>query len=192
MKKIGVTGGIGSGKTLVCSIIEHLGFPVFYSDKVAKTILDEDEELKFEMISIFGMDVYLNNQLNRPYLAQKIFSDKQNVGKVNALVHPRVRKSFDQWAAKQKSNLVFNEAAILFETGAYKNFDATILVTAPEELRIRRVQKRDETSESEIISRIKNQWTEEQKIPLATYVIQNDDQHAILEQVERIIVILDV
>lgn len=191
MKKIGVTGGIGSGKSTVCSLLEHLGFPVFYSDQEAKRILDSDTGLKSQMISIFGVDVYLNNKLNRPYLAQKIFSDKKNVEKVNALVHPRVRKCFDEWAEKQNSKLVFNEAAILFETEAYKSFDATILITAPEKLRIQRVLKRDSTSELEIISRIKNQWPDEQKIPLATFVIRNDDHHGVLEQVENVLIILD-
>lgn len=191
MIKIGVTGGIGSGKSVVCSILEHMGFPVFYSDLEAKKILDSDEELKSQMISIFGDEVYLKDKLNKPYLAGKFFSDKKNAERVNALVHPRVRRYFDGWAGKQNSKLVFNEAAILFETGAYKLFDATILIIAPEKLRIQRVLKRDLTSESEIISRIKNQWSDEQKIPLATYVIRNDDRHGVLEQVERIIEILD-
>lgn len=187
MIKIGITGGIGSGKSLVCAIIEHLGFPVFYSDKVAKEILDSNESIKSELKSLFGEEIYYLDKLNRAFLAKKIFSDKSLIQKVNLIVHPRVRTIYREWLNKQNSSLVFNEAAILFETDSYKAFDVTILVTAPEELRINRVIKRDIISKEDVLARMNNQWSDNQKIPLATYVISNDEKSGLLAQVEKVI-----
>lgn len=192
MIKIGVTGGIGSGKSILCSVIERMGFPVFYSDVIAKQLLNTDINIRKDLIELFGDEVYKpNNGLDRAFLAEKIFSDKTLVQKVNAIVHPRVRAAFDEWVSKQTSSVIFNEAAILFETGSYKSFDATILVTAPEQIKIQRVIQRDKSQESEVITRMNNQWSDEKKIPLATYVVQNDDKHGVLEQVENILLLLN-
>jgi dephospho-CoA kinase len=185
--KIGITGGIGSGKTLISSVIEHIGYPVFYSDIEAKIILEKDQKVKSDMVELFGEDIYILNKLNRQLLSNLLFSNKLLIEKVNSIVHPIVRLKFDEWSKSKKIPIVFNEAAILFETGAYKNFDASILVVAPQEVRLGRVMLRDGLSEEQIISRINNQWLDEDKINLATYVISNDGSEPILYQVENVI-----
>ncbi len=169
-----------------------MGYPVFYSDKEAKNCMDSDEVVHRGLIDLFGDEAFIDNHLNKPFLAKKIFSDQSLIKKVNELVHPRVRARFEEWANEQSSSIIFNEAAILFETGAYKTFDAIILVTAPESLRIERVAHRDSISEVEVISRIKNQWSDEQKIPLANFIIDNDEKKGLLTQVEKIIEDLNV
>ena len=187
MIKIGITGGIGSGKTLISSVIEHIGYPVFYSDIEAKIILEKDQKVKSDMVELFGEDIYILNKLNRQLLSNLLFSNKLLIEKVNSIVHPIVRLKFDEWSKSKKIPIVFNEAAILFETGAYKNFDASILVVAPQEVRLGRVMLRDGLSKEQIISRINNQWLDEDKINLATYVISNDGSEPILYQVENVI-----
>lgn len=187
MKKIGITGGIGSGKSTVSKIIETLGFPVFYSDEVAKNILNTDNQLKQKIINLFGDQAYLNNHLNRPFIASKIFNDKDLKNQLNQIVHPAVRIAFENWSNKQNANLIFNEAAILFETGSYKNFDKNILITADLETRVARVMKRDNCSRDEVLQRINNQWSDEQKIKLADFVIHNNDDSRLIVQVEEIL-----
>ena len=187
MIKIGITGGIGSGKTLISSVIEHIGYPVFYSDIEAKIILEKDQNVKSEMLELFGEDIYILNKLNRKLLSNLLFSNKSLIEKVNSIVHPQVRLKFDQWSKSKTSTIVFNEAAILFETEAYKKFDASILVVAPQEVRLERVMLRDGLSKEQIISRINNQWLDEDKINLATYVISNDGSEPILYQIENVI-----
>lgn len=187
MIKIGITGGIGSGKSLVCSILEQLGYPVFYSDKEAKEIIESHSEAKKALIQLFGKDIYLNEKLNRLLLSQIVFSNQELLSKVNSIIHPIVRTNFENWTNSQKTDFVFNEAAILFETGAYLNFDSTVLVTAPTEIRIERVILRDFIRKEQVIERMNNQWTDDQKEKLATYTIVNDGIHPILVQVEKII-----
>ncbi|MDB2657310.1 dephospho-CoA kinase, partial [Crocinitomicaceae bacterium] len=145
MLKIGITGGIGSGKSMVGKILESMGYPVFYSDDQAKLLADRNPEIRHDLIDLFGPEVYNEAGLNRPFLAEKIFGDETLRQQVNQIIHPRVREAFDQFADNHASPFVFNEAAILIETGAHKNFDALVLVTAPEEIRIQRVQARDNT-----------------------------------------------
>lgn len=175
--KIGVTGGIGSGKTKVCGIIQNLGFPVFYSDQEAKNIMQNDIEVIAKIKELFGSNAYSNGMLNREHLATCAFNNPSLLAELNNIVHPVVRKYFSEFAEKNcEKQLVFNEAAILFETGAYKNFDLNILVTAPKTLRIARIMSRDNSTEEQVLSRMKNQWEDEQKIPLADYVITNDEQ----------------
>jgi dephospho-CoA kinase len=190
--KVGVTGGIGSGKSYVCSIIEHLGFPVFYSDKVAKDVLISDEVIKSKLIDIFGSSIYQNNQLDKVQFSQLVFSDRVLLKKVNAIIHPRVRELFHTWSLQQNSSILFNEAAILFETDSYKSFDATILVTSPLDIRIQRIIHRDGLSESDIMKRMDNQWNDDDKKPLATYCIVNDDKTGLLTQIEEIITNLTI
>ena len=187
MIKIGITGGIGSGKTLISSVIEHIGYPVFYSDIEAKIILEKDQKVKSEMVELFGEDIYILNKLNRQLLSNILFSNKSLIEKVNSIVHPIVRLKFDQWSKSKTTTIVFNEAAILFETEAYKKFDASILVIAPQEVRLERVMLRDGLSKEQIISRINNQWLDEDKINLATYVISNDGSEPILYEIENVI-----
>lgn len=187
MIKIGITGGIGSGKSLICSIVEHLGYPVFYSDKEAKQILDSNEFVKGSLIRLLGKQIYSSGKLDRAVMAKLLFTDKSLISKVNSIVHPIVRSTFESWINDQKMDIVFNEAAILFETGAYLNFDSTVLVTAPTEIRIERVMLRDFISKEQVIERMDNQWTDDQKEKLATYTIVNDGIQPILSQIEKII-----
>lgn len=187
MKKIGLTGGIGSGKSFIAGILQKMGYPVFFSDEFAKSIYDVDQVVKSSLISYFGAELYSSGNLDRTMLATIIFEKEENRQKVNELVHPRVRKAFLDFVAQQKSKIVFNEAAILFETGGHAMMDATILVTAPVELRLKRAMQRDGSSEAEVLARINRQWIDELKIPMADYLIINDDQHPLLQQIEQII-----
>lgn len=187
MKKIAVSGGIGSGKSTVCKVFEQLGFPVFYSDVEAKLLMVNNTDVIHQIIDLLGEEAYLNGELNKKFVADKIFNDVDLKERMNAIVHPAVRKAFNDWTLLQKSTFVLNEAAILFETGAYKNFDKTILITSPEELKIKRIRLRDNCSLKEAQLRIKNQWSDEQKIPLADYVIVNDEKISIIQQVLEII-----
>ena len=187
MIKIGVTGGIGAGKSIVCTVLERMGYPVFYSDIEAKKIISSNSVVKNHLIESFGSQVFKNNQLNRTYLSNLLFSDSTLIDKMNSIVHPKVREAFDSWTLIQNSSIVFNEAAILFETGAFKNFDATLLVTAPLKLRLKRVASRDSATEEQIMKRINNQWSDEQKKVLATFILLNDDSQSVLNQLDRII-----
>jgi len=187
MLKIGITGGIGSGKSVVSKILESLQFPVFYSDSVAKQILNNDLEVRQRLIDLFGDGIYENDRLNKELLATIIFSDDQARLEVNRMVHPMVRKAFDAFASNQNASLVFNEAAILFETESNKYFDKVILVTAPEELRIERVMKRDEVSKQEVAARMDKQWGDSKKESLADFILVNNGKKPLLVETERIV-----
>ncbi|MEY3967737.1 MAG: hypothetical protein RL137_638 [Bacteroidota bacterium] len=186
MLRIGLSGGIGSGKSTVAGILAKMGYPVFYSDHEAKRLYDENPVLQKQLVDLFGPAIYRDGQLNKAFLAQQLFSNAELKAQVTALVHPLVRKAFEVWAQQQASDLVFNEAAILFETGAYKDFDATVLVMAPIETRIERVQKRDLISREAVLQRIANQWPDSKKMNLTTYIITNDGQ-PLLQQIEDVI-----
>jgi dephospho-CoA kinase len=186
MLRIGLSGGIGSGKSTVAGILAKMGYPVFYSDQEAKRLYDENPLLQKQLVALFGPAIYRDGQINKAFLAQQLFSNAELKAQVTALVHPLVRKAFEVWAQQQASDLVFNEAAILFETGAYKDFDATVLVTAPIETRIERVQKRDLISREAVLQRIANQWPDSKKMNLTTFIITNDGQ-PLLQQIEDVI-----
>ncbi len=186
-KLIGITGGIGAGKSIVCSIIHAMGYPVFYSDKAAKNILNTDNNAKNKMRAVFGDEAYLNNELNRPYISDKIFNDQKLLSAINEIVHPAVRKAFADWASEQTTDLVFNEAAILFETGAYKLYDANVLVVAPEAVRIERVMQRDNISKDAVLERMNKQWSDSQKEKLADHLINNDNASMLIPQVIELI-----
>ena len=187
MFKVGVTGGIGAGKSLICSILERMGYPVFYSDIEAKKIIISNPQVRIDLIELFGIQIFKDHQLNRKLLANLLFSDSTLIEKMNAIVHPKVREEFENWALNQDSQLVFNEAAILFETGSYKNFDATILVTAPLEIRLNRVMNRGNSIRADVQKRIDNQWSDDQKVILSTYRIQNDDIQSVLDQIDEVL-----
>jgi dephospho-CoA kinase len=187
MKRIGITGGIGAGKSLVAEIIKAMGYPVYNSDERAKELTDSNPKIKAGLIHLFGEEIYQNDKLNKFALAQAIFSDETLREKVNALIHPIVREDYNLWALAQNNSLVFNESAILFETGSFKNFDAIILVYAPKELRIKRIMKRDNCSENEVLKRMNSQFSDEEKYRLTEFRILNDEQTPLLEQVEEII-----
>ena len=187
MIKVGVTGGIGAGKSLICPILEQIGYPVFYSDIEAKKIITANPQVRTDLIELFGIQIFKNGQLDRNLLASLLFSDSTLIEKINAIVHPKVREEFENWALIQDSPLVFNEAAILFETGSYKNFDATILVTAPLEIRLNRVMNRDNSIKADVQKRIDSQWSDEQKSILSTFRIQNDDSQSVLDQLDEVL-----
>ena len=192
MKRIGITGGIGAGKSLVAEIIKAMGFPVYNSDERAKELTESNPKIKEGLIHLFGEEIYQNDTLNKFALAQAIFSDDSQREKVNALIHPIVREDYNLWALAQNNSLVFNESAILFETGSFKNFDAIILVYAPKELRIKRIMKRDNCSENEVLKRMNSQFSDEEKYQLTEFRVLNDEQTPLLVQVEQIILNLSL
>jgi dephospho-CoA kinase len=187
MKVIGLTGGIGSGKSTVARVFETLGYPVFEADREALALYEEDHELLREVANSFGSDVlFANGTLNRATLASKVFSNSDALLQLNALVHPRVAIRFQRWKEKQRVQVVIREAAILFESGSDADCDAVIVITAPEELRVARVMKRSGLSESDVRARISRQWSEQQLIAKADAVIVNDEQHLVLPQISTI------
>jgi dephospho-CoA kinase len=191
LKKIGLTGGIGSGKSTVARILLAMGYPVYFSDDRAKYLTDNDATIRAGLITLLGEQIYVNALLDRKALAAAIFSDDVLRQKVNDLIHPIVREDFDHWVALQSQTLVFNEAAILFETGASERFDAMVLVTAPEEIRVKRVMERDKSTREEVLRRIHNQWSDERKKELADVVLSNDGVHPLITQVEQMLLVLN-
>lgn len=187
MKTIGLTGGIGSGKTIVARILEAMGYPVYYSDLRSKQLTNENTLIREGLITLFGSEVYDDGELNRTFLAEKIFNDDSLRMKVNDLIHPVVRNDFELWRAGRTTSIVFNEAAILFETGAFKRFDSNVLVVAPKELRIKRVMARDFVKKEEVELRISKQLSDDKKIDLADFVIVNDDHKPLIDQVEKML-----
>jgi len=183
MYKVGITGGMGSGKTSVCMVFETLRIPVYYADTRAKQLMNTDFELKAVLEEYFGKDIYENGILQRNKLAEIIFNDTLALEKVNSLVHPAVARDFEFWCTLQTSPYVLEEAAIIFETGLAQRFDQVILVTAPEQIRIERVCARDRSSPEVVRKRMNLQWPEEKKIALANFIIYNDNEHAIIPQV---------
>jgi len=187
MKKVGITGGIGSGKSFIANIIEKMGYPVYYSDLRSKELTNNHPVIRNGLIDLVGENVYLENELNKKVLSDAIFSNDEIRLNVNQIIHPIVRQDFTDWVNLQDNTLVFNEAAILFETGGYKNFDATILVYAPLEIRLKRVLKRDIISEHEVRARMSAQLPDEEKIKLTDYHILNDEVQPLLKQIEDVI-----
>jgi len=187
MLKIGITGGIGSGKTTVCRVFELLGIPVFNADTSAKSIMVANSSLIASIKKEFGEEAYFpNNELNRKYLADKVFNNQEALTKLNNLVHPATIKSFVDWSLRQKSAYVIKEAAILFESGSYKDCDFVIVVTSPEEIRIKRVIEREGVNEDNVRSRMSKQMPEEEKEELADFIIINDYKTAIIPQVLKL------
>ena len=171
---VGITGGIGSGKTTVAKMFnKHFGIPLYLADAEAKTLMQTSKPIKEELTALFGEAAYKNGVLNRAYLAEQIFSDKSKLEKMNAIIHPRVAQHFLDWANQQHAPYVLKEAAILFESGSYKQCDYIITVTAPLKVRIARLLERDETTEEKIMAIIENQWSDERKIARSDFVINN-------------------
>ena len=187
MLKIGITGGIGSGKSTVCRVFSVMGIPVFEADKVARKLMDTDEEIHEKLVRLFGAAVYLPDQtVNRKYLAGIVFKDPSLLAKLNEIIHPVVRKTFFDWCERQKSPYIIHEAAILFESGFYKMMDKTITVVTSEDERIHRVMKRDGITMELVKERIKNQWSDEERMKLADFVIGNNDDQLIIPQIIEI------
>ncbi|WP_298498472.1 dephospho-CoA kinase [uncultured Algibacter sp.] len=180
---VGLTGGIGSGKTTVAKQFSKLGIPVYIADDEAKKLMRRSKIIKRKLIKLFGEKAYVEGELNKPYLANIIFNDKGYLEKMNAIVHPKVARHFEKWAQKQNAPYVIKEVAILFENGGDKACDYVITVTAPIKTRIKRLLKRDVTSKEKIEAIMKNQWTDEEKIKHSHFVIENTDLENTIKQV---------
>ncbi len=190
MIKVGITGGIGSGKTTACKLFEKLGVPVYYADQRAKDIMVDDKAVKAEIVNLFGDEAYLpDGSLNRTHIAAIAFKDEQKLLSLNEVVHPAVARDGESWntiLANKGFTYSLKEAALLIESGSYKLLDKLIVVTAPEEERIKRVMLRDNTDEASVKARIKAQLSEAEKVTLADYVINNTDLIKLAEQVKVI------
>lgn len=185
MLKIGITGGIGSGKSTVCKVFELLGIPVFYADDIAKSIMNTDPVLINGIIETFGVQSYTENgELNRKHISSIVFNRPDELKKLNALVHPAVFRAFDSWILKHSdAPYIMKEAALLFESDSYKMCDLSILVISPIESRIKRVQARDGVSAEDVQLRIDRQFSDEQKVKLADYILMNDEQQLLIPQI---------
>jgi dephospho-CoA kinase len=181
MIKVGVTGGIGSGKSLICQVFSHLGVPVYFADEAAKNLMDYDPGIKKGLTDVFGATIYAGGKLNRPKLAGLIFDDPKLLADVNRIVHPGVRHNFIEWCSSFTSvPFVIQESAILFESNTFKLFDYIILVAAPEEMRIQRILNRPGMTREKILEIMKNQLPEGEKILRSHFVIKNDETTMIL------------
>lgn len=184
MIKVGITGGIGSGKTTVCNIFELLGVPVFYADTEAKKIMIESLEVKNRIIGIFGEKAYASEtELNRKYIAEIVFKDVDKLEQLNAVVHPAVKNAFIIWSSAQITPYVLKEAALLFESKTHLDNDYNILVSSPLGVRIERVMRRDRVTKENVLERINKQLPEEEKVKLSDYVIHNDESQFLIKQV---------
>ena len=187
MKLIGITGGIGSGKSTIAKVFMSIGYPVYNSDTRAKELINSNEKLINSIKLSFGDDLYNSQGLDRKKMASIVFNNPEKLELLNFIIHPTVGKDFEKWIDLQNTSFILKEAAILFETGIYKSLHKTILVSAPQETRIERVIKRDNTNQEEVLSRMNNQWSEEKKTELADYVIDNSGNKLVIPQVLEII-----
>ena len=193
-KLIGITGGIGAGKSTVSTICKHLGFKVYNSDQRAKEIVSEDSIIKKKLISFFGNNIYKNGVLNRKFLSDKIFNDKSSLQQINSIIHPAVKKDFNSWVTNNSNEkILFKESALLFESGAYKELDKIILIVSDKNLRVSRVLNRDQNrSKKEIESIIDKQIDEVDAIKYADIVIDNNHKKmllpSVIKEIEKLIV----
>jgi dephospho-CoA kinase len=184
--KVGITGGIGSGKTTVARIFEVLGIPVYYADDAARRIMNEDETLKQQVIKHFGDLSYQNGKLNREYLASIVFQDKKKLSILNALVHPATIRNSNMWMKQQTTPYAIREAALIFESGVQGQLDYVIGVSAPMELRIERAMLRDNLTRAQVLERMDRQINETIKMRLCDFVVVNDGQKAVIPQVMKL------
>ncbi len=183
--RVGLTGGIGAGKSSVAKIFRLLGVPVYYADDRAKHLMNTEPELRKAIVELFGARAYgKDGRINRPYLAKEAFGNPEKLRALEAAVHPAVFRDTERWEEEHKdAPYTLREAALLFESGNYKNLDYIITVAAPEEVRIERVLKRDNVPRNAILARIRRQWPEEEKIERSDFVIINDGEHLLIPQV---------
>lgn len=188
MLKIGVTGGIGSGKSTVCNIFEQMGIPIFNADLQARDLMNTNTKLIQALKATFGSDIYdSDGQLIRPKLAQIVFGDKEKVEKLNSLVHPAVKDEFKQWAKKQNHcPYIIKEAALMFESESYKDLDYVITISSPKQERLKRVVQRDGIKHADVLKRMNNQLSERERIARADFVIKNDGKHPLIPQVMQL------
>jgi len=184
--KVGITGGIGSGKSTVAKVFNVLGIPIYYADDAAKKLMNEDESIRIQLQQLFGKETYLDGKLNRKYLSGLVFNNEEKLAQLNAIVHPATLKDADQWMQQQTTRYAIKEAALIFESGAQTQLDCVIGVFAPEPIRIQRVMKRDGINREEVTARIEKQMDESIKMRLCDYVITNDEQELVIPQVVKI------
>jgi dephospho-CoA kinase len=188
MKRVGITGGIGAGKSTVTQIFQSLGIPVYIADYEARKIISSNASVKKQIKALLGPEAYhKNGKPDRAYIASLIFNDKSLLAQMNKIVHPAVQLHFNRWCESfrpvQKILYVLQEAALLVETGNFKTLDALIVVTCPEEIRIKRVMERDECSRQDVLLKMKNQFSEEEKVRFADFTVINDGEHLLIPQV---------
>lgn len=189
MKIIGLTGGIGSGKSTVSKILLNHNIPVYDSDSKAKKLMNSSNELKEMIVKYFGKNSYQDNQLNKSYISNIIFNNQIKIEKINSLVHPFVFRDFNNWKKNITSKYIIFESALIFETGSYKNNDFNILVVSDLNERIKRVVKRDRVKEKDVLVRIKNQWNDEKKIPLADYIFKNN---SLMDNTDKVVQMIKI
>ena len=182
---VGLTGGIGSGKSTIAGFFSALGVPVYDSDSEAKKLM-HSEKLRSALIQVFGQEVFLGESLNKSWLSQRVFSDPQALDKLNAIVHPAVRDHFLEWAQAQSFPYLIQETALIFENNAQDRYQKTLLVVAPEEIRIQRVMNRSGWTRKQVLARIKTQWTDETKMRLASDILENIDLEISRKRVEQL------
>lgn len=183
MLKIGITGGIGSGKSTVAKLFEVLGIPVYYADNAAKQLMNENETLKQQVQKEFGSEAYTNGKVNRKYIADIVFANPEKLELLNSLVHPATLQDAEEWMNKQDAPYTIKEAALIFESGAQEQLDYVIGVYAPTPLRIQRTMQRDNISSEEVMARMNKQIDETIKMRLCDFVITNDEQQMVIPQV---------
>ncbi len=183
MLRIGITGGIGSGKSTVAKVFETLGIPVFYADEAAKELMNSDPILKEKIIHAFGKESYKDEKLDRQYLATLVFNDPEKLNLLNSIVHPATIEDAEKWMQQQTSPYSIKEAALIFESGAQKGLDHVIGVSAPEPLRILRTMNRDQITKAEVVARMNRQMDENVKMKLCDFIITNDEQELLIPQV---------
>jgi dephospho-CoA kinase len=186
MIKVGLTGGIGSGKTTVANFFSELGIPIYYADLEARRLMKSSSLIKRKLIKEFGNDAYKDGELNTSFLASIVFKDKSKLAQINSIIHPEVAKDFLSWIKKQNAPYVIEESAILFENNLIDHFDYIITVTAPADVRINRIIKRDNTSKKEVLLRMDNQWDDKKKIELSDYIIHNLELSDTKKQVKEL------
>ena len=186
MRILGLTGGMGSGKTTVANFFKELKVPIYIADDAGKYLMNTNTEVKAKVVSLFGEQAYNEGHLDRKYIAGKVFNSPEKLEQLNKIVHPAVALDFIKWKNKQDSSYVLYEAAILFEAGGYKNCDLVVLVTAPLEDRIKRLQARDKSTLEEIEARMKHQWSDEEKRKLSNFEIINKNLSSTKEQVRNL------
>ena len=183
MIKVGLTGGIGSGKTTIAKIFEVLGIPVYYADLAGKRLMNENDQLRKGIIDTFGEKVYVNGKLDPPYLSSLVFNDPSRLDQLNALVHPAVLKDAEEWMMLQNAPYAIKEAALIFESGANIKLNYVIGVHAPEELRMQRAMNRDNISREDILARMNQQMSEKEKMNRCDFIITNDECQLVTPQV---------
>lgn len=183
MLRIGITGGMGSGKSIVARIFEILGVPVYYADEASKRLMVEDKGLKNNIIEAFGEESFIGLALNRKFLSEAVFNNSEKLALLNSLVHPVTIKDAESWMNIQQAPYVLKEAALIFESGSHQYLDFVVGVESPTELRIKRTTSRDGISVEMVKARMEKQMDEEEKMRLCSFIIKNDEQHLLLPQV---------